>query len=318
MSDVGTAPPPSLVFPSAWQAAPEAGPGPGRSARARLGDFAALTKPSITRLVVATTAAGFYMGSAGRPDLATMAHALLGTALVASGTNALNQWWERDVDARMQRTRSRPLPAGRLRATAALGFAAAISLAGILYLAAFVNLVTAALAAASLATYVLCYTPLKKRTTLSTVVGAVPGALPILGGWTAATGAVTAEAWLLFAVLALWQMPHFLALAWLYREDYRRGGLVTLGVLDPDGRRTGRQVVAYTLALVGASVALVPWGVSGRLYLTAALVLGIVLLVMSAAMALHPSPRRARRLFLASVIYLPALLMFMVVDKAAP
>jgi protoheme IX farnesyltransferase len=282
----------------------------------RLGDYLALTKPSITRMVVLTSAAGCYLGSRGEVSLGLLAGTLVGTALVASGTNALNQWWERDVDARMERTRNRPLPAGRLTPASALYFALAISAAGVAALALLVNGLTALLGALSLTTYVLGYTPLKKRTSAATLVGTVPGALPILGGWTAATGSLEPGAWLLFGILALWQMPHFLALGWLYREDYGRGGLVMLGVRDPTGHRTGRHATVYASLLLILSVALTPAGMTGWAYALAALTLGVAYLYLSGRLAFAPSPRAARTLFVASLAYLPMLLLVMVLDQA--
>ena len=286
--------------------------------RRALRDYFTLTKPSITRLVVATTAAGFYAGWSGPLDWALLVHLLLGTLLVASGTNALNQWWERDVDARMHRTRERPLPAGRLAPRNALRFAVAISVIGVGYLALRVNVLTALLAAATLLSYVLFYTPLKKRTVWNTLVGAVPGALPILGGWTAATGRLGAGGWALFLVVFLWQMPHFFALAWMYRDDYRRGGLRMLAVEDPDGRRTGRNAVAYATALLAASLLPALLGVAGPAYAVGATILGLVFLAASGRMLAAPSGTTARRLFLASVAYLPALLLALVLDRVAP
>ncbi len=285
--------------------------------RERLQAFWELTKPGITRLVLVTTAAGFYLGSRGGVDLLLLAHTLLGTGLVAGGTNALNQYWERDVDARMRRTRKRPLPSGRLSPGAALLFAAGISALGVVYLAAAVNARTAAIVTVSLVSYIFLYTPLKKRTTLATLVGAVPGALPMLAGWAAAGGPIDLRAWVLFAILFLWQLPHFLALAWVYRDDYRRGGLASLDGVDPDGRRTGRQVALYTLALVGVSLLPTLLGLTGGVYLLAALGLGLGFLACGAALALACTDRRAGRLFLASIAYLPLLLVFMVIDKAA-
>ena len=284
---------------------------PNRSAR----DFYALTKPSITRLVVMTAAAGYYLGAGVPFGALRFLHTLLGTALVAGGTNALNQWWERDVDARMRRTQNRPLPSGRLSAPAALTFALAIAVAGTLWLVVFVNGLTALLAGLTVASYVLCYTPLKKRTTLNTLVGAVPGALPILGGWTAATGRLDVPAWLLFAVLFLWQLPHFLALAWMYREDYARGRLKMLSIEDSDGRRTGRQALGWSVALAAASLLLTPLGVTGAWYTAAAVTGGSAIIALSWWMAARPSAQSARRLFLASVVYLPVMLIVMALDK---
>jgi protoheme IX farnesyltransferase len=299
--------------PAAPPDRPAAQPAPaGAAAR----DFYALTKPGITRLVVMTAAAGYYLAAQDRFDLARFGHTLLGTALVASGTNALNQWWERDVDARMQRTRDRPLPAGRLDARAALGFGLGAAALGVAWLLTFVNALTALLAALTTVSYVLCYTPLKKRTPLNTLVGAVPGALPVLGGWTAASGRLAPAAWLLFAVLFLWQLPHFLALAWMYREDYARGRLRMLSMADADGRRTGRHAVVWAVLLLAASLLLTPLGVTGPWYAAIAAAAGGALVAAAAAMAAAPSFGRARRLFLASVIYLPLMLVVMALDKA--
>jgi protoheme IX farnesyltransferase len=282
----------------------------------RLRAFWELTKPGITRLVLLTTATGFYLGSRGGVDLLLLGHTLLGTGLVAGGTNALNQYWERDVDARMRRTRRRPLPSGRLAPGQALLFAVAISMLGIVYLGLAVNVRAAAVVTVSLVSYIFLYTPLKKRTTLATLVGAVPGALPMLAGWVAAGGPVGVRAWTLFAILFLWQLPHFLALAWVYREDYRRGGLASLDRADPDGRTTGRQALLYTLALVGVSLLPTLLGLTGAVYLLAAVALGLGFLMCGAGLALACTERRAGRLFMASIAYLPLLLAFMVVDKA--
>lgn len=271
-----------------------------------------LTKPGITRLVVLTAAAGFLLGTRGAVDWALFTHALLGTALVAGGTNALNQWWERDADARMHRTRLRPLPAGRLRPSDALAFAVIIAMAGTLWLGVFVDRLTALLAALSLVSYVFAYTPLKRRTPLALFVGAVPGALPILGGWTAAGAGLTVAGWVLFSILFCWQLPHFLALGWLYRDDYVRGDFAMLSRGDPDGQVTARQALWFAAALVLVSLAPVRVGLAGTPYLVGAIVLGVALLGWSVEMMRHPSPARARRLFLASVLYLPTLLLLLV------
>ena len=271
-----------------------------------------LTKPGITRLVALTAAAGFLLGTRGPVDPGALAHALFGTALVAGGTNALNQWWERDADGRMHRTRRRPLPAGRLRPGDALAFGITIAVAGILWLAAFVNVLTAGLAAVSLVSYVFAYTPLKRRTPLALFVGAVPGALPILGGWTAAGAGLTVPGWVLFAILFLWQLPHFLALGWLYRDDYLAGGFAMLSRADHDGRLTARRALFFAAALVVVSLVPVRVGLAGTAYLVGAAALGLALLGWSAEMVRHPSPARARRLFLASILYLPALLLLLV------
>jgi len=250
-------------------------------------------------------------------DLLLLANTLLGTALVAAGTNAWNQIRERDVDARMARTRRRPLPSGRLSARAAIWFATAITVAGVAYLAATVNALTAMLAALTFASYVLLYTPLKRTTTLNTLVGAVPGALPIVGGWTAAGGSLDAAVAALFWILFLWQLPHFLALAWLYRDDYRAGGLRMLSVNDDSGADTGRMAMLYAAALLPISLMPTLLGVTGAWYFFGALGLGLGYVAAGTGLVLGATPSRAWRLFFVSVLYLPALLTLMVLDKVA-
>ncbi|PYP30382.1 MAG: protoheme IX farnesyltransferase [Gemmatimonadetes bacterium] len=279
--------------------------------------FLELTKPRITQLVLLTAAAGFYLGAGSVVDLWLLLHTLLGTALVAAGTNAFNQLRERDVDARMQRTRGRPLPSGRLSPRAAGAFAGVISVLGVVYLALAVNLLTAGLAALTLASYVLLYTPLKRKTSLNTLIGAVPGALPIVGGWTAAGGALGPAVLALFWILFLWQLPHFLALAWIYREDYRRGGLAMLSVDDPDGRATGWMALLYAVALLPVSLTPTLLGVTGARYFVGAVMLGAVYVGVAAALTRAATTARAWRVFLASIVYLPALLTLMVLDKVA-
>ncbi len=242
---------------------------------------------------------------------------LIGTALVAGGTNAWNQIRERDVDARMARTRGRPLPSGRLTPRAAIWFATAITVAGVGYLAVMVNLVTALLAALTFATYVLLYTPLKRKTSLNTLVGAVPGALPIVGGWTAAGGSLGVAVAALFWILFLWQLPHFLALAWLYREDYRAGGLRMLSLADPDGRDTGRMALLYAVALLPISLVPTLLGMTGAWYFFGALALGLGYVAAGTGLLVGATPARAWRLFFVSIVYLPALLTLMVLDKVA-
>ena len=248
-------------------------------------------------------------------DPVLLAHTLIGTALVAAGTNAWNQIRERDVDALMARTRRRPLPSGRLTPRAAAWFASAITVGGVAYLAATVNLLTAGLAALTFASYVLLYTPLKRTTSLNTLVGAVPGALPIVGGWTAAGGSLNGGVAALFWILFLWQLPHFLALAWLYREDYRAGGFKMLSVTDDDGRDTGRMALLYAMALLPISLLPTLLGVTGAWYFFGALALGAVYVAAGAGLLAAATPTRAWRLFFVSIIYLPALLTLMVLDK---
>jgi protoheme IX farnesyltransferase len=278
-------------------------------------DYLELTKPRVTSLVVATTAFGFYLGSRGAVDPILLFHALLGTTLVASGTSAYNMYLERDSDARMQRTRRRPLPDGRLRPVQALAFATLMSVAGILYLAAFVNLLTSLLAIATLASYIFLYTPMKRWSALCTLVGAIPGALPPLGGWAAATGDLSAGGWSLFAILFLWQLPHSLAIAWMYRDDYERGGFRVLPVVDPEGGSTVRQIVANALALIPVSLTPVLLGVAGIWYFYGALLLGVALAASCLRLARTRSRVHARGVLLASVIYLPVLLFLMALNR---
>lgn len=287
------------------------------SGRARVADFVELTKPRITQLVVLTAAAGFFLAPRQGLDALLLLHTLLGTALVAGGTNTLNQVWERELDALMARTQGRPLPAGRLSPAAALRFGAVIATGGIAYLWLTVNDMTAFLASLTLVSYVFVYTPLKRRTPLNTLVGAVPGALPIVGGWTAAGGSIGSAALALFGVVFLWQLPHFLALAWLYRADYAQAGFRMLGARDPNGGATGRRAVLCAAALLPVSLAPTALGVTGSVYLWGAALLGLALLGASGALALGRSRTWARRLFVTSVIYLPLLLALMAVDRVA-
>ncbi|MDZ7267304.1 MAG: heme o synthase [candidate division KSB1 bacterium] len=292
---------------------------PSSSPRARLiaslADYLALTKPRVTLMVLITTLFGFYLGAREALALALLLHTLVGTALVAGGTSALNQYLERHCDARMLRTRHRPLPAGRLKPSQALGFGALISAAGIAYLALWVNGLTALLAAVTLVSYVFVYTPMKTRSPLSTVVGAIPGALPPMGGWTAVRNEISLEAWVLFAILFIWQLPHFLAIAWIYREDYARGGFRMLTVIDPAGYSAGRQILTNCLALLSVSLLPTLIGLTGRAYFFGALILGIGFLGAGLGVTLARDMAAARRLMHASLIYLPALLGMMAWDK---
>jgi len=287
-------------------------------ARERLGDFLELTKPRVTSLVVVTTLVGFYLGSRGPMDLLLLLNTLLGTVLVAAGTSALNQYVEREEDGRMLRTRRRPLPAGRLDPGHALVFAAAISVAGLLHLALTVNLLTAGLAALTLLSYVFVYTPLKQVTSLCTLVGAIPGALPPLGGWTAAHGELAAGGIALFGILFVWQLPHSLAIAILYRDDYARGGFRLLPIVDPEGGATGRQIMAHCLVLLPLSLVPTMLEVTGALYFVGALILGLALTACAVPILVNPSARAARRMLLASVVYLPLLLCLMAIDRTVP
>jgi protoheme IX farnesyltransferase len=278
-------------------------------------DLLELTKPGITTLVLVTAAVGFYLASAGGVDWVLLFDTLLGTGLLAAGTNALNQYAEREVDRKMKRTAARPLPAGRMGAPTAVVFAVGLSLAGAFYLALRVNVLAALLGAAALLIYVFAYTPLKRRSSWCTLVGAVPGAIPPLMGWAAVTGGVQPASWVLFTIVFLWQMPHFFAIGWLYRQDYARAGFPMLPVVDEDGSRTARQIVLYTVALLAVSLLTTVLGLTGALYLFGALTLGLAFLGLGMALAVGRTGRRARRLFFASVLYLPALLALMVVDK---
>lgn len=284
-------------------------------------DLFALTKPRITLMAVLTVAAGFALAAPASPGVWTFGtwssfmHVLIGGALVAGGTNALNQVLERDVDALMRRTAGRPLPAGRLDPRVAAAFAIGAGALGVAYLAVLVNILTALIAAATLLTYVLVYTPLKRRTTLATLIGAVPGALPIVGGWTAAGGTLSGRAGVLFAILFFWQLPHFLALSWIYRDDYARAGFRMLSVGDTDGRATFRQAVLTAAALVPISLAPTLLGMSGVFYFASALVLSGWLVVYALLAARSGMLRHVRRLFLFTLAYLPILLTVMIADR---
>ncbi len=280
-----------------------------------LADYLALAKPRISVMVLFTVAVGFLLASAGSPDWALLAHALVGVGLVAVGTNALNQYLERDVDARMERTRDRPLPAGRLTPIAALRFGVLTACAGFVYLAALVNPLTALLSVATLSGYVFAYTPLKPKTTFNTLVGAVPGAVPPVLGWTAAVDALGLEAGILFLILFLWQFPHFWAIAWIYRDDYARAGLRMVPVLDREaGRLTGRLMVQQCLVLVLASTAPVFVGMAGPRYLWGALLAGAVFAAYTVRFLLSPSNQRARHVLRASLIYLPVIWILLLLD----
>ena len=282
-----------------------------RFARLRVADFLELTKPRITFLVLITTLVGFYMGSRDGLNFLLLFHTILGTGLVASGASALNQYFERELDARMVRTRNRPLPDGRIVPHEALAFSAAIAGAGVLYLIFFVNLLTGVIGAATLVGYILVYTPLKTRTTLCTLIGAFPGAAPPVMGWTAARGEVDAIALSLFAILFLWQMPHFFAISWIFTEDYMRAGFS----MHVSGERTGRQIILFCCALIPISVLPTFFGLTGMIYLLGAILFGFIYLGYGFAVALFRSNTHAHRLLRVSVLYLPALLLLMMLDK---
>ncbi len=276
------------------------------SGRERFAAYLELTKPRITFLIVLTAAAGFALASQARIDYSGLVRAMVGIALLSSGIATINQYMERDLDALMRRKR---LP------WEALAFGVGLTGLAEIYLAVLVNPLTAVLGLTVIAGYLFGYTPLKTRTSLSTMVGAFPGAVPPLIGWAAARGTVGLEAWVLFAILFLWQFPHFLAIAWMYREDYSRAGILMLPVVEPDGRVTAQQIVVYTILLLPVSLLPTVLGISGRVYLWGAIVLGLLFLFSSVRAAFSKSRQEARRLLLASVIYLPLLFILMVLDR---
>jgi protoheme IX farnesyltransferase len=283
--------------------------------RSWAGLYADLFKARLTFLVLLTTLVGFYIGFRGSVDYLLMLHTLLGTALVASGASALNQLIEKEHDAKMRRTQDRPLPSGRMQPQTVLIVGVACSVLGLVYLGLAVNLTTCILGAVTLVSYLFIYTPLKRVTWLNTAIGAVPGALPPLMGWTAARGHLSAEGWALFAILAFWQLPHFLAIAWIYKDDYSKAGFKMLPVIDPQGTRTGRQAVSHTLGLLPISLCPFIFKLAGPIYLAGALVLGIIFLWYAIQFSRELTVPRARKLFYASILYLPLLLAVMVLDK---
>ncbi len=283
--------------------------------RERVAAFLELTKPRITFLIVLTAAAGFALGSRASIDYALLGKAMFGIALLSSGIATLNQYMERDLDLLMRRTANRPLPSGKLMPWEALAFGATLTVLAEVYLSVLVNPLSGLLGLTVIAGYLFAYTPLKTRTSLSTMVGAFPGAVPPLIGWASARGSIGLEAWVLFAILFLWQFPHFLAIAWMYREDYSRAGILMLPVVEPDGRVTGQQIVLYTLMLLPVSLLPTFLGISGKIYLYGAVVLGLLFLYSSVRAAFSKSRQEARRLLLASVIYLPLLFILMVINR---
>ena len=285
------------------------------TARPAWADYLELAKPRITLMVVMTTYVGFAVAHRGPLALGLLAATLIGTALVAAGSATMNMLLERRTDALMLRTRNRPLPAGRLRNVDALAFGLFLSSAGLALLVFRAGPLPAAVALATWASYLFLYTPLKTRTSLATMVGALPGALPPVIGWTAAAGRLEPGAFVLFAIMFLWQIPHFLAIAWIYREDYARGGLPMLPVLDPEGRMTGRQAVANSLALTLISLTPAVAGLAGRAYLVGAALLGFGFTGVAIYAAVLRTTMAARRLFLASLLYLPALYALLLADR---
>ena len=282
----------------------------------RIADFVTLTKPRLNSLVVVTAGLGYYLGAGGQIEASTLFHTIVGAALVAGGAAAFNQVAERDLDELMVRTRQRPLPVGRLLPTEARLFAFVLSAIGIFQLAYVTSWIAAFVAFITLVSYVAIYTPLKRRTPWATLVGAVPGALPPVIGWAAATGSVTIEAWVLFGIVFLWQLPHFHALAWLYRDDFRGAGLPLLAVLDPSGRRTSTHALIYTIALLPMSLVAALVGLGGTMYVAGASLLGIIFIAVAAGFVAQHSTGRARILFRTSLIYLPLLWGLLVAEHA--
>jgi heme o synthase len=281
----------------------------------RTADYVALTKPRLNLLVLITTLAGVYLAAPEGVPLPLLLDTLIGTALVAGGAAALNQVWERDTDRLMRRTSSRPLPSGRLGTAEGVFFGTLLSIAGIAELAIAVNTLSAAVAALTLASYVFVYTPMKRRSSLSTLVGAVPGALPPVIGWVAVTGALTLPALVLFGIQFFWQMPHFLAIAWMHRDDYERAGIPLLPVMEPNGRRTGQQALLYAAVLWPVSLLPAVVGLAGTPYSLLATALGFAFIAQAALFARQRSMVTARRLFLISITYLPLLWAALVIDR---
>jgi len=281
----------------------------------RPADFLTLTKPRLNLLVLITTLAGLFLAAPSGVPLVVLVHTVVGTALVAGGASALNQVWERHTDRLMRRTRLRPLPDGRLEPSEGIRFGLFLSALGLAELAIGVTVAAATVAALTLGSYVLVYTPLKRRTWLSTLIGAVPGALPPVIGWAAATGGFSVQAAVLFGIVFFWQIPHFLAIAWMYREDYAHAGIPLLPVIEPDGRSTGRQVLAYSAILLPISVLPSFVGLADAVYAAAALTLGGGFVALGARFARERSTEAARHLFLASIIYLPLLWGALVIDR---
>jgi len=279
-------------------------------------DLVALTKPRVVVMVLVTTVVGYYVALDSLADYARLVHLVVGTLLAAGGTLALNQYWEREVDGRMERTRARPLPDGRLQPLEALLFGVATTAFGLVYLAVLVNVLAGLVTAATVVLYLFAYTPLKLRTALCTLVGAIPGALPPVTGWVAARDDLGLGAWVLFGILFLWQLPHTLAIARLYRDDYARAGVRLLPVVDPEGTSTERQIVTGSLALLVVSLLPTLIGLAGPVYFAGAFCLGAGLVVLGARQAWVPSSAAARRVLFASLLYLPALLALLAFDKS--
>ena len=283
--------------------------------RGRLADYWELCKPRISVMVLVVTAIGYGLGSVEAVRVLGLLSAVFGTALVAVGANIINQVMERDFDRLMRRTRQRPIPSGRLTAAEATAFGGACAVMGLVYLLLVVNPLSAVLAGITIALYLLVYTPAKRRTIHNTLIGAVPGALPPMIGYAAARGELTPAAWALFAILFVWQLPHFFAIAWMYRDDYARGGYRMLPSADLDGRRTGRWIVGYSIVLLAVSLA--PWALqmAGVVYAVVAAVLGVGLLAVGWGCLRERSEAAARRMLLASIIYLPVLFFMLWINR---
>ena len=280
-----------------------------------LADFAELIKARLTLLVLVTTAVGFYLGATGPISYRALFHAVFGTALAAAGAAALNQWWERRPDALMERTKLRPIPAGRMSPRDGLFIGSLLGVAGSIYLAVACNWLSAILAIATIAIYIFAYTPLKRITATNTLVGAIPGAIPPLIGWGAASGDLALPAWSLFSILFFWQMPHFFAIAWMYRGDYARAGFRMLSQSDEDGKRSAFQSVLFSALLIPASALPALFGVTSREYLPIEIGLSALFLFLAIAFYLRRDVSRARRLFVGSIVYLPLLLAVLVLTK---
>lgn len=280
-------------------------------------DYLELTKPRITALILICTAVGFRIGSAASPHIMTLLHVLLGTALMASGTAALNQWYEADSDSKMSRTRERPMAAGRMKRSSGLLFGVSLSVAGFADLWFGANFLAAALGLVTLVSYLFLYTPLKQRSSICTTVGAIPGAMPPLIGYAAAAGHLDTEALALFLIVFVWQFPHFYAIAWMYRGDYARGGIQMLPVVEPDGESTARRIVAFSILLIPISLIPRLLAMTGPVYAVAAVVAGLGLLYFGLRLRHRRTVLRARYVLLASVLYLPVLLAVMVIDRRA-
>jgi protoheme IX farnesyltransferase len=285
------------------------------ASKSRTADFAALAKPRLNLLVVISALAGYLMGTVDGISALPLLATLAGTGLVAGGASAFNQLLERDLDGMMRRTRMRPLPDHRLQPLEAAMFGALITITGLLILAAFANLLAAGVALVTHLSYVIIYTPLKRRSSFGTVIGAIPGALPPVIGWAAARGALTSEAWTLFGIVFLWQLPHFLAIAWMYREDYARAGYPMLPVIEPDGHSTARQSMIYATALLPLSLAPTLLGLTGIIYFAGALLLGVGYIYLSYRFVRTRAVRDARSVFFGSILYLPLVWILMIADK---